>query len=119
MRACLRSGGGQIARGVQEISGAIILGSPLGMLAVVVYLLGVWLPFGRPRFGYLCGGIGALMMVAAEIWQFFTWYIETITGRFSLELCFAFAYPAFYLGLAVSLVMTGVYFVLARPGKDA
>ncbi len=107
------------ARGVQEISGAIILASPLGLLSVLVYLLGVWLPALPPRLSYACGGVGALGMIAAEVWQFCTWYIETITGQFSWQHSVRFAFPAFYVGLAVSVAMAAAYFVLARPAHNA
>ncbi len=96
-------------RGVQEITGLVNLLNPIGILSLGLFLLGVWLPFqGRGR--WILGGIGVVGMVASEIYKFLTWHIPTITGRFSLPMSFRLAYPTFYLGLALSLLMVVGYF---------
>ena len=102
-------GGG---RGVQEISGLTNLLNPIGILSVVLFFLGVWLPVKNRKISDTVGFLGCLGIVAAEIYEFLTWHILTVSGKFSLDLSFRFAYPEFYIGLAVSLFMTILYIVI-------
>ena len=102
-------GGG---RGVQEISGLTNLLNPIGILSVVLFFLGVWLPVINRKISYTVGCLGCLGIVAAEIYEFLTWHILTVSGKFSLDLSFRFAYPEFYIGLAVSICMTILYTVI-------
>ena len=44
--------------------------------------------------------------------QFFTWYVMTVTGESTLAHSIRFAFPEFYIGLAVSLAMVAAYFVI-------
>lgn len=57
-------------------------------------------------------------IVFSEIYNFFTWHIVTITGRMSLQNSINLAYPAFYIGLVVSLIMIIVYFVIDKSVKE-
>ena len=102
-------GGG---RGVQEISGLTNLLNPIGILSVVLFFLGVWLPVINRNISDTVGFLGCLGIVAAEIYEFLTWHILTVSGKFSLDLSFRFAYPEFYIGLAVSICMTILYTVI-------
>lgn len=98
------------ARGVQEISGLINLTNPIGILSVLAFLLGVWLPL-KGRGGWILGAVGVVGMVLAELYAFLTWHIPNITGAFSLPMSFRLAYPTFYLGLVLSLLMAVGYFM--------
>lgn len=92
-------------KGVQEISGFINLLNPIGVISVCLFGIGVWGVFKREhrnRILYIAGTVG---MVAAELWQFFTWHVMTITGKVSLQTSIRFAFPEFYIGLVVSLAM--------------
>ena len=97
-------------RGVQEVSGLINLTNPIGILSVCAFLLGVWLPL-KGKGGWILGAVGVVGMVIAELYAFLTWHIPNITGAFSLRMSFRLAYPTFYLGLALSLLMVVGYFV--------
>ena len=101
-------------RGVQEISGLVNLTNPIGISSFFAFLLGVWLPLGNRKINWILGGAGAIGMVAAEIYEFLTWHIQTITGHLDLALSFRWAYPMFYVGLALSLLMVAGYFVELR-----
>lgn len=90
-------------RGVQEISGIIILLSPLGVISVVLYAVGVWVPFKRKFIGRAMATAGACLMVVAEIYKFLTWHYANITGEISLQNSLRLAFPEFYFGLAVSV----------------
>lgn len=91
-------------RGVQELRGIIILLSPPGVLSILLYLLGVWAPFPNKAIGKALAISGAVIMVAAEIFKFFTWHYSTITGEISLQSSLRLTFPEFYIGLAASVI---------------
>ena len=103
-------------KGVQEITGMINLLSPnvfpIGIIAVVLFFVGVWAPFEKKSTGKVLGVLGVIGIVAAEIYTFFTWHVLTITGEVSVQHSLEFAFPEFYLGLAVSVIMVVAYFVI-------
>lgn len=101
-------------KGVQEISGLINLLNPIGVCSVVLFIIGVWIPFRRKRVNTLLGATGVMGIVVSEIYTFLTWYTLTITGEMSLHNSFRFAFPEFYLGLAVSLMMAAAYFIINK-----
>lgn len=102
-------------RGVQEISGFINLFNPFGILATCFFFIGTWYPFKRKSWNTLLGGIGMLGIVFSEIYTFLTWnmfqYSPTVID---LSRSFRFAFPEFYVGLYVSVLMTIIYFSLDR-----
>ena len=84
-------------KGVQEISGLGNLFNPIGLVAVLLFIIGI---------------------VISEIYQFLTWHILTITGEMSLQNSINFAFPEFYIGLAISLIMVVAYFVIDKFVKE-
>lgn len=101
-------------KGVQEITGLINLLNPIGIMAVIMFVVGVWVPFKKQFIGKLLGAFGAMGIVVSEVYTFFTWYSLTITGEISLQHSIRFAFPEFYFGLTISLVMVVAYFVIDR-----
>ena len=53
--------------------------------------------------------MGTIGIVVSEIYKFFTWHVMNITGEISLQYSFRLAFPEFYLGLIVSIMMVFVY----------
>ena len=104
--------GGQ--RGVQEITGIINLTNPIGAAAVVLFGLGVWLPVRKEILGKALSIMGLSGVVLSEIYTFFTWHVQTITGEVSLRHSLQLAFPEFYFGLAVSLAMIVGYFLIDK-----
>lgn len=102
------------SRGVQEITGLMNLLNPIGIVAVVVFFVGVWVPLAEKNAGRILGALGTVGIVAAEIYKFFTWHVMTITGEISLRHSIRLAFPEFYFGLLVSLAMVAVYFVVDK-----
>ena len=92
-------------RGVQEISGLLNLSSPIGMVALIAFIVGVWVPFQNKKTGWTFGLIGTIGIVISEIYNYFTWHVLTITGEISLANSIMLAFPEFYLGLVVSVLM--------------
>lgn len=105
-------------RGVQEISGISNLCNPIGILSVFLFAAGVWLPFPREKAGKILGAVGASGIVISELYEFFTWHILTVTGKFSLEFSLRYAFPAFYIGLASSLAMVIAYFIIQKKLEE-
>ena len=101
-------------KGVQEITGLINLLNPIGIIATALFLVGVWVPFKKEIVGKILSVLGTVGIVASEVYKFFTWHVLTITGEISLQHSIRFAFPEFYFGLVVSLVMVVAYFVIDR-----
>lgn len=101
-------------KGVQEISGLINLCNPIGIVAVLLFIIGVWTPFKNKKINKILGGFGVVGIVISEIYNFSTWHIMTITGEMSIHNSFEFAFPEFYVGLVISLIMVVVYFVIDK-----
>ena len=105
-------------RNVQEISGLINLINPIGIISVILFMLGVWLPIKKEKISKLLGGIGVIGIVISEIYKFFTWHIANITGEISIQNSIEFAFVEFYIGLAISLVMVFIYFFIDKIIKE-
>ncbi len=101
-------------RGVQEISGLINLFNPIGIISALLFAAGVWMPFKKDSINKLLGALGVIGIVISEVYKFFTWHVMTITGEVSLRHSLEFAFPEFYIGLAVSLAMVVFYFVIRK-----
>lgn len=105
-------------KGVQEISGMINLLNPIGILSVILFAAGVWMPLRNKFVNKILGAIGVIGIVVSEIYQFFSWHILTITGKISLQDSLNLAYPEFYIGLVISLLMVIAYFVIDKLVKE-
>ena len=105
-------------RGVQEITGLVNLLNPIGIIAVVLFVIGVWVPFKKEIIGKVLGALGVIGIVAAEVYKFFTWHVLTITGELNFQHSIRFAFPEFYIGLAVSMAMVITYFIVVCKCKD-
>lgn len=107
------------ARGVQEISGLMNLWNPVGITAVLFFLIGTWASFKRRAFNKVFSVLGLVGIVFSEIYQFLTWHIQTITGKLSLRMSIRLAFPEFYFGLAISIIMIMVYFAVDKLLEDS
>ena len=105
-------------KGVQEISGLINLINPVGIISVILFAVGVWLPFEKPLMGKALGAAGTVGIVVSEVYKFFTWHVMTITGEVSIQNSMRLAFPTFYFGLLVSLVMVAVYFAIENMTNE-
>ena len=106
------------ARGVQEISGLINLFNPIGIISTILFIIGVWIPFKNKRINKILGFIGVLGIVISEIYNFFTWHVNTITGEISFQNSINFVFPEFYIGLVISLVMVIAYIITEKVLKE-
>lgn len=105
-------------KSVQEISGLINLLNPIGIISVLLFIIGVWVSFKNKKINKILGALGTIGIVVSEIYMFFTWHILTITGEMSIRNSINFAFPEFYIGLAISLTMIVAYFVIDKCIKE-
>ena len=105
-------------RNVQEITGLINLLNPIGIISVVLFMLGVWLPIKRENISKFLGGLGVIGIVLSEIYKFFTWHIANISGELSINNSIEFAFIEFYIGLFISIVMVILYFFIDKIIKE-
>ena len=105
-------------KGVQEITGLINLLNPIGIVSVVLFIVGVWVPMKKPDFNKVMGILGTVGIVISEIYKFFTWHVMTITGKINLQHSMQLAFPEFYIGLVVSIIMIVVYIVVEKRIAD-
>ena len=66
----------------------------------------------------IVGGFGVVGIVISEIYKYLTWYIQNITGKFNIYNSIRFAFPEFYIGLGISLLMVIIYFYIDRIIKE-
>ena len=105
-------------KGVQEISGLINLLNPIGIISVLLFIIGVWGSFKNKKINRILGVFGTIGIVVSEIYKFFTWHIMNITGKMSIHNSIEFAFPEFYVGLVISLIMIAVYFCIDKIVKE-
>lgn len=105
-------------KGVQEISGIINLLNPIGILSVISFVLGVWLPLKSDIISKIIGGSGVIGIVISEIYKFFTWYLITIKPEMNIYNSIDLAFPEFYVGLTISIVMVIIYFLIDKIIKE-
>ena len=106
------------AKGVQEITGLINLFNPIGIVSVLMFLMSVLCDFKNQKVCRVLGAAGVTGIVISELYQYFTWYTLTITGETSLQHSINLAFPEFYFGLAVSMVMVVVYFTVSFKNEQ-
>lgn len=105
-------------RGVQEISGLIILLSPITIVSIILFFLGIWFKFKNKKTNKILGGIGVVGIVISEIYEFFTWYTIGITKDINLYNSINLAFPEFYIGLLISIIMVLIYFFIDKIVKN-
>lgn len=101
-------------KGVQEITGLINLLNPIGMVSVILFAVGVWFPFKKQVFGTNLGALGTIGIVVSEVYEFFTWHMMNVTGKVSMYSSIRFAFPEFYMGLVISILMVATYFFITK-----
>ena len=92
--------------------------NPIGIISVLFFIIGVWIPFKNKKINKIFGGLGVVGIVISEIYNFFTWHIMNITGKMSIHNSIEFAFPEFYVGLVISLIMIAVYFCIDKIVKE-
>lgn len=105
-------------KGVQEISGLINLLNPIGIISVLLFIIGLWVPLKNKKINKTFEICGVFGIVVSEIYKFLTWHVLNITGEISIQNSIEFAFPEFYIGLIVSIIMIIAYFVIDKKVRE-
>ena len=106
------------AKGVQEISGIINLLNPIGLISFIIFFIGVWVTLKNKKINKILNILGVLGIVLSEIYKFLTWYIPNYENSINLQHSLNNVFPAFYVGLIISLCMVIAYFIIDKKIKD-
>ncbi len=90
------------ARGIQEIKGIMVLVNPLMLIFIILIVSSIF--NSNTKVMNILAVVGFGGIVCVEIYYFLTWYILTITGKFSLIDSFNWAYPEFYIAFIITLI---------------
>ena len=85
---------------------------------MLVFFAGVWASFENEKINKILGILGTIGIVVSEIYEFLTWHIMNITGKMSIQNSIEFAFPEFYVGLLISLIMIFVYLCIDKIVKE-
>lgn len=102
------------ARGVQEIKGLIVLYNPVTILSIVIFFIGLCIPFKNKKINNILSISSLSSIILVEIYTFMFWHYKTIDGKISLNISLHMAYPEFYFGLAISIIMLIIYCTLIK-----
>lgn len=106
------------AKGVQEISGLINLLNPIGIISFILFFIGVWLPFKNKKTNKILNILGVFGIVLSEIYKFLTWYIPNYESSISLQHSLNNVFPAFYIGVLISVCMIIIYFIIDKKIEE-
>ena len=70
------------------------------------------------KINKILGALGTIGIVISEMYKFFTWHIMNITGKMSIQNSMEFAFPEFYVGVVISLIMIFVYLCIDKIVKE-
>ncbi|WP_350342675.1 hypothetical protein PRVXT_001929 [Proteinivorax tanatarense] len=95
------------ARKIQEVRGTIVLLHPITLIAIGLFLIGLWYPFNKKVSKWIC--VGSITgIIAVKIYFFFFWHYMTVTGTVSIKESINLTYPEFYLGLGISTLILAI-----------
>ncbi len=99
--------------GITEIKGIINIANPIGFLLIILFFIGVWNTNGNHKLNKILTLIGTIGIVFCEIYFLFTWNYPNTTFKGHLLNFWKMTFPAYYIGLFVSLIMVliNVYFI--------
>lgn len=88
------------------IYGSVLLENPISLTCIILSFIGIWID---NDYSEMFEKIGLLGIIAMQIYEFMTWHILTISGRFDLILSFDLCYPEFYYAV-FSVIITYILF---------
>lgn len=104
---------------IQEISGTIVLTNPIVIISILAVFSGVWIKkLQKISFPIIYSGIAGIIITEVYYWA--TWYTISIFPSVNLFKSLILAYPAFYVGIIVSvtLLTTAVLFGYCKYKKE-
>ena len=96
-------------KGVQEVSGLINLTNPIGFIAAILYVVGIWANFTNKNINKYFPYFGMIGIILSELNNFLTWNYPNTSYLEGMKNCFNMVFPMFYVGLIVSILLILVY----------
>ncbi|MNI75969.1 hypothetical protein D3C73_1321630 [compost metagenome] len=90
-----------------------MLYNPFTIISIVTFLICIWKDFKNYNLNILACSSSLILIIFIEIATFLLWHFKTITGKLDISLSLKLAYPEFYLGLLVSMLMLLTYLFIA------
>lgn len=87
---------------VSAILGIVVLKNPITLISIILYLLAVWYNFKKICINKFLCVLSLMGIVGTEIYTMFTWYINTITGKFD----FIFAINNIRISAIIGIIVT-------------
>ena len=106
------------ARGVQEIKGTIVLYNPLTIISIIMFFISIWISFKNKNINKRLPLLTSILIVLVEIYTFFIWHYQTITGKISLNSSLERAYPEFYFGIIISIIMCYICYLILKKDSE-
>ena len=100
-------------RGVEEISGLYNLKNPIGILAILCYFIGVWNSHMERKNREFFSYVGVIGIVIAELYTYVMIQIPAMSNQGTITNSVLFAYPEFYIGVIISLMMIVFYWIVS------
>lgn len=98
--------------GVLGHNGLMILFEPLCILSIIIFFVSLWHDFKHQKLNYGLGIIALLGVILSEIKCFLFSYYRGPIAELELSYCISMAYPSFYLGLTISILMLVIYLIV-------
>lgn len=104
--------------GVDGMRGVLLLQyNPTTIIAFVLIVLGIW----KKKTNLSLSILGSVLLLFMEIYYFFAWHIENLTGRLNFELSVSATFPGFFVALlltATLMIVTVVWSVMERKSHQ-
>ncbi len=97
-------------------SGLMNLLNPIGIISVILFFVGLWVPFKGALLGKILSLLGVIGIVVSEVSVFIM--ADSPNSYISLGHSFEYANTFFYLGLFTSLLMIFIYGCFLSLSKD-
>ncbi|MEG0593098.1 MAG: hypothetical protein RR512_07260 [Coprobacillus sp.] len=102
-------------KGVQEVSGVVLLQNPIAVSCIIIAFVGLVLK--NEYKSKIVTQIGLLGIIGMQIYEFFNWYSFNSTFTFSLRESMSLCYPEFYFTL-LCMLTTYVLFFVTNKSND-
>lgn len=104
----------QYGGGAVRVSGIINLISPIGMVSVVLFWVGVWFKFKNADISRYLPYFGMVGIILSELNNLMTWNYPNKSFLEGISHCFENVFPMFYVGVIISIIIIFIYFFVEK-----
>lgn len=97
--------------GVHELSGSIVLNSPVFLISAIAFFLITWANYNNYIIKFSISIVCLFGIICVEIYYFFMWFIQTNQDKINLQFSLKTAFDGFYIGLFSSIAMFIFYII--------